>query len=86
MVFLVFVCLARVAIELTLAPLRVQLAWQRHLTMTRGSTRRLTKKRAIELHDLALSVVRAQGTPTVDGRYQEAMTLAKAKGVTKRPR
>ena len=26
------------------------------------------------------------GTPVVDGRYQEAMTLAKAKGVTIRPR
>ena len=44
------------------------------------------EKRAIELHDLALSVVRAQGTTMVDGRYQEAMTLAKAKGVTIRPR
>ena len=25
------------------------------------------EKRAIELHDLALSVVRAQGTPVIDG-------------------
>lgn len=44
------------------------------------------EKRAIELHDLALSVVRAQGTTMVDRRYQEAMTLAKAKGVTIGPR
>ena len=31
-------------------------------------------------------VVRAQGTTMIDGCYQEAMTLAKAKGVTIRPR